>query len=534
MIAAPAAAQNGKSSVDASERRALRGAPGLLLAFAGGGAAALAHPPFGIWPGIAGFALILHALDAAPARAPLRAGFARGWAAGFAYLLIGTWWVSEAFFVDPAEHGWQAPFAVLFTAGGIGLFWAGAGFVYRLLKLRGAVRIFAFAAVLSGFEWLRGHVLTGFPWDLPGECWRAGSAPSQGAAVFGAYGMTLMTVAIGAAPVVLFDAGGWRRKAAPLVLAAAALALLWGGGAARLADAREPDTALRLRVVQPGLNEQQEDLGLRITRFARLTAWPAARRPDVVIWPEGAIPAAFDDYLAPGTWTQAALIDALQPGQILMDGGTRVAGPPDHPRYYNTLLVLRREADGFQALAYYDKYRLVPFGEFLPFPAVFSLLHMTSLVQNGQPFTPGPPPAPIAPAGLPPVQPLICYESLFPGFTAGGARRPAWIVNVSDDAWFGRTSGPLQHLNLASYRAIEEGLPLVRATPTGVSAIVDGYGRIRARLGLGRSGIIDGLLPAALQPTLYSWWRDLPFYFGELVLLAFALVDQARSRFRVE
>jgi apolipoprotein N-acyltransferase len=249
----------------------------------------------------------------------------------------------------------------------------------------------------------------------------------------------------------------------------------------------------------------------RYQRFMDLTSRPARQTPDVVIWPEGAIPYTFNDYLVPGTWTLDALEQALRPGQILLTGGTRTAPGPERTLYYNTMLALRRTPDGLDALASYDKFRLVPFGEFVPLAPVFNRLGLKSLVQDGEPFTPGPRPAPITIDGLPRVQPLICYEILFPGLATDRGGRPAWIVNVSDDAWYGRTSGPLQHLNMAGYRAIEQGLPIVRATPTGVSAIIDGNGRTRASLGLGQAGVIDGLLPAALAPTLYSRWGDLPF-----------------------
>jgi apolipoprotein N-acyltransferase len=423
-----------------------------------------------------------------------------------------------------------------------------------------AFRILIFAAVLSLFEWLRGHVLTGFPWDLPGETWRAGSAISQTASLVGAYGLTFITVAVGASGVVLAPfplhfssvlpglvpgAHGatseaphgpqasrhgppeqvrgtrknWQVRLTVLGLALAVLASLWTFGAWRLSQPAPHDTAVRLRVVQPGLGEEASwttpMLVARYQRFMDLTSQPARQSPDVVIWPEGAIPYSFNDYLAPGTWTLQALEQALRPGQFLLTGGDRTApGPGDRTLYYNTMLALRRTAGGLDVLASYDKFRLVPFGEFVPLAPVFDRLGLKPLVQVGEPFTPGPRPAPLDIEGLPRVQPLICYEILFPSLATDRGRRPAWIVNVSDDAWYGRTSGPLQHLNMAGYRAIEQGLPIVRSTPTGVSAIIDGYGRTRASLGLGQAGVIDGLLPAALPPTLYSRWGDLPFLLG--------------------
>jgi apolipoprotein N-acyltransferase len=506
-----------------AERRALAGLPGLLLAAAGGGAAGLAHPPFGLWPALVGFALVLHGIDAAPAGRPLRAAFARGWAAGFAYFLIGTWWVGEAFMVDAAAHAWQAPFVVVLLPAGLGLFWGAAGLAYQVVRPMAARRILVFAALFALAEWLRGHVLTGFPWDLPGEAWKAGSAPSQAAAVLGAYGLSFVTLAIAAAPAVLLGTDAKRARLVALVSAAVGLAALWGGGALRLARPAPPDAALLVRVVQPDIPQAvkwtPEAFRAIVDRYVALTGAPAARRPDVVVWPEAAIPAVADELFAPGSWTAEAIAGALQPDQALLAGVVRMDGRT----YYNSLLGLGRRPAGFAFLGVYDKHRLVPFGEYLPFEGLLSALGLKKLVAVEGGFAAGPEPAPVTFGALPRMQPLICYESLFPGFSEGDGARPSWIVNVSNDAWFGRTSGPWQHLNLASYRAIEEGLPMVRATPTGVSAVVDAFGRTRRSLGPGERGVIDAALPGALPPTLYARVGDAPFWLLTLAGLACAL-----------
>jgi apolipoprotein N-acyltransferase len=481
-------------------------------------------------PGLFGFALLLHLLDAAPRERPLRAAFARGWAAGFAYFLVGTWWVGEAFMVDARAHAWQAPFAVTLLPAGLALFWGGAAMAYRAIAPAGVRRVLVFAALLALAEWLRGHVLTGFPWDLPGEAWRAGSAPSQGAALIGAYGLSFVTVAIAAALAVIADEAGPRRKAGALGLAALALAALWIGGAVRLAGPKPADTALTVRVVQPDIPQavkwSPQAFQSIVDRYVKLTGATAAKRPDVVIWPESAIPAQADDLFAKGSWTETAIAGAMTPGQALLAGVVRSEGP----FYFNSLLALRRTGDGFAFLALYDKYRLVPFGEFLPMEGVFSRLGLKKLIAVEGGFTTGPRPAPMDAAGLPRLQPLICYESLFPGIAKPGGARPAWIVNVSNDAWFGATSGPLQHLNLASYRAIEQGVPLVRATPTGVSAFVDAYGRTRISLAPGKGGVLDAPLPGVAPPTPYSRWRDGPFWLMTLAGLACAWRPRSRRR----
>ena len=501
---------------------------GCLAALASGLAVGLAHPPFGLLPGLLGLAVLVKLLDDA---AGLRRAFLYGWCAGFSYFLVGTWWIGEAFFVDAAAHGWQAPFAVSLLPAGLGLFWGAGTALYWRLRTPGSVRVLTFAAILALVEWLRGHVLSGFPWNLVGEAWRAGSAPSQAAALIGVYGLTLVTIAIAAAPATLM-APGKARKLLPPVVALATLVLLWGGGAARLAAAKDDPGGLRVRIVQPNIPQaekwSEEAFKAIVDRYIALTS--AAPGPDgpaeVVIWPESAIPAWASDLLAERTWTRDAIVGALRPGQTLLFGVVRAGGSAEQLRYYNSLLALRRTANDVVPVGIYDKHRLVPFGEYLPLEGLLAPLGLKKLAALGESFSPGPTPRPLELPTLGTVQPLICYESLFPELSRSPTLRPSWIVNVSNDAWFGRTSGPWQHLNLASYRAIEEGVPLVRATPTGVSAVVDGYGRIRSRLALGEAGTIDARLPRTLAPTPFSRFGDLPFWLlevGALILGIFGL-----------
>jgi apolipoprotein N-acyltransferase len=512
-----------------------------LLALAAGVAAALAHPPFGLLPGLLGYALLLRLADAEGAARPLRSAFFRGWLAGVGYFSVGVWWITEAFLVDAANQGWMAPFALLLMAAGLAVFWGLAALLYRVVTPGGPWRVLVFAGALALLEWLRGHVFTGFPWNLPGETWAAGSAPSQAASVFGAYGLTWITVAIAAAPAALFDPVTRRARALTLGAAVLALAGLYGGGALRLSQAQPPAAdAPLVRVVQADIDQKDkwkpENLDLVFSTYMGLTQRPAARRPDIVVWPEGALPAVIDDLLAPGSPYVAPLSDGLMPGQTLMMGANR-AGPDGHGgvNYFNSLISLRRETRGLQVTGIYDKYRLVPFGEFLPLGTLATKLGIRSLVHMPEDFTAGPDPRPIRPLGLPPVQPLICYEALFPHFTAEAAQRagfrPDWIVNVSNDAWFGATSGPWQHLNLSSYRAIEEGLPIVRATPTGVSSVIDAYGRAGKRLGQGETGVIDTVLPRTLSATLYSRFSET--YFAIMLLVSASIAGVTRSRHRV-
>lgn len=503
------------------------------LALVAGLAAALAHPPFGILPGLLGYALLLWLLDGIDGPRPLRSAFLRGWLAGLVYFGLGTWWIGEAFMVDAANQGWMAPFAVTAMAAGLALFWGAGALLYRRFRPAGAVRVLAFAAALSALEWVRGHVLTGFPWNLPGETWRAGSAPSQAAALVGAYGLTFVTVAIAAAPAV------WRQgRSGRIAVGAAAVALagLYGGGLLALKAPPPADqaSAPRVRIVQADVQQSAKwdaaSFQAIVQDYVALTAQPYAdgKPADIVVWPEGALPAAINDYLAPGTWVRQAIMDSLQPGQLLLIGGYRYEGSAQAPVYYNSLVALRREPGDLVMVGVYDKHRLVPFGEYLPAEGFLTAIGFKSMAHLGDGFAIGPRPAPLTVAPGLKVQPLICYESLFPGLARPDPEARA-LVNVSNDAWFGVTSGPLQHLNLASYRAIEAGRPMIRATPTGVSAMVDAKGRVVAgqRLDLGARGVIDAPLPAVGAETPASRMGDWAFM---LMLLASVAICIAISR----
>jgi apolipoprotein N-acyltransferase len=491
----------------------------VALALAAGALAAAAHPPFGFLPGLLGYGLWLHLLDANAERRPLRAAFWTGWLAGFAYFLVGCWWVAEAFLVDARGQGWMAPFAVALLPAGLGLFWGAASVLYRRFAPAGAWRVLFFASVVAAFEWLRGHVLTGFPWNLPGETWKAGSAPSQAASLIGAYGLTWITLALAAAPAAALFARSRKQRWTVAAMALAGLVGLYGFGWARLSTPAPPDpSAPIVRVVQAEVKQEAkyDEANFRdiVARYVRLTAQAGPRRPDIVIWPEGALPDSANSVLAAGAWTRAAITDALSPGQTLLMGTYRITRGADGPDYFNSLMALRREPDGLRVTGVYDKHRLVPFGEYLPAESLLTPLGVKDLTHIGEGFSSGPRPAPMSPFGVPRVQPLICYESLFPGLASDGAGdRARWIVNVSNDAWFGVTSGPWQHLNLASYRAIEQGLPIVRATPTGVSAVIDSFGRTTKglRLGSGQMGVIDAPLPPRLPTTVYNRVGDFPF-----------------------
>lgn len=509
-----------------------------FTALLGGLAVGMVHPPFGVVVGLLGYSLILLRLETVTGPRPLRTSFWLGWLAGLGYFGISTWWIAEPFLVDSRVYGWMAPFAVVLMAGGLSLFWGLAGLGYRLARPGGVWKILVFAGIFGLAEWLRGHIFTGFPWNLVGESWRAGSAPSQAAALVGAYGLTWITLAISATPALLMLPVPRLQQAGAMMAMGLALIGLFAGGAGRLAasarTAYAPDAPL-IRIVQADIDQKEkwkaENLDQVFQDYVELTRSRGSGVPDVIVWPEGALPAVINDLIAPGSPYAPRLRDALRPGQHLLMGANRAEPAANGTyRYYNTLMAFRRDPDALRVTGYYDKYRLVPFGEFLPLGDLAGRLGIRSLVHMPEDFTAGPPPRPLLIPGLPTLQPLICYEALFPGLTAGGVR-PLWILNISNDAWFGATSGPWQHLNIASYRAIEQGLPMVRSTPTGVSAVVDAQGRVLPGLSLelGRAGVIDARLPAPAQPTLYSRVGD-SLFFGMLALSAGAGLAGRRRR----
>lgn len=496
------------------------------LALLAGAGTALVHPPFGFLPGLLGYPLLMLLAERSTSA---RGAFWMGWLAGFAYFFIGCWWVAEAFLVNP-DQAWMAPFAASLLPMGLGLFWGTATVLYRRIAPAGVYRVLVFAACFALLEWLRGHVLTGFPWNPAGASWQAGSAMSQFAAVAGVYGLGFVTVAAVSAAALVRGPEARRSRIGGVAAGVVVLTALWVGGAVHLARAQLQFTDTLVRIVQADVPQESkwspEAYRGIVDRYVNLTARPADRVPDVVIWPEGALPATANEVLAAGSPDGMAIAGALRPGQTLLVGlgrGEADVTAEGGARYFNSLFVLHDEGEtGLRITGIYDKHRLVPFGEYLPMGQLMGRLGVRSLVHVPADFSAGPTPAPIDIPGAPRAQPLICYESLYPGFTPGANDRPGWIVNVSNDAWFGRTSGPLQHLNLASYRAIETGLPVVRATPTGVSAMIDPWGRIiaDARLDPGEGGVIDAWLaqPAAITP--YGRFGDGMFWLAVIASLA--------------
>jgi apolipoprotein N-acyltransferase len=492
-----------------------------VIALLAGALSALAMAPFNAWPVLfVTFPVAVWLIDGAGAgrwRGVPAAAMSGFWF-GLGYFVPGLYWIGYAFLVDAPTFAWLMPFAMLGLPAYLALFPALGFALARLFWTKDATRVLALAISLTTTEWLRGHVLTGFPWNAFGYALTEPLALAQTASLIGLWGLTFLGVAIFASPAVLIDGRSrgrkpWLAPLAALLLLAAMLVF----GAARLA--LHPTATLanvKLRIMQPNL---QQDVKFNYAAKAEvmqkyLTLSDRASGPqstgvrdtNILIWPESAFPF----FLTREADAMAQIADLLPKGTVLITGSVRA---PDLPpgvrvtRAYNSIYVI--DHDG-SVLSVYDKLHLVPFGEYLPFQDLmekFGFVQLTKVVGG---FIPGTRRRTMDIPNAPGALPMICYEAIFPGDVAGRDDRPGWIVNLTNDGWFGISTGPYQHLQQARLRAIEQGLPMVRAANTGISAVIDPAGRIVARLGLGIEGVLDAKLPAAMPPTFYARIGDIP------------------------
>jgi apolipoprotein N-acyltransferase len=482
--------------------------PRWLAAPALGAVMALGHAPLGWWwATILAGALVFALLPTAP-----RAATRWLWLAGVGYFGAALIWIVQPFFIDPAAHGWMAPFALALMACGMALFWAGAGLVARFGPAMVAV---AFLAL----ELLRGWVLTGFPWAMLGHVLidtpLAQLASLGGAGLLSALVLAAMVLPAQASP---------RRRMMGGAVALAIFAGAWAWGAARV-----PDTLAKggpiVRLIQPNAPQAEKwDQDRALFYFERMldqTAAPATQTPTLVIWPETSVPFLLS-YPGAGLGMMADAIAVQGPEAQIAFGVQRL----EDGRYYNSLALL----DSFARVGQiYDKHHLVPFGEYIPFADLIAGSPVGGLAgQLLQGYSAGPGPKVLDLGALGRALPLICYEAIFPRHSRA-IPRPDWLIQVTNDAWFGTISGPYQHLAQARLRTIEQGLPLLRSANTGVSAGFDAYGRPVGSLALNTDGFLDIALPPPLPPTVYARWGDWPIW-GALLLLALGALAVRRVR----
>jgi apolipoprotein N-acyltransferase len=489
--------------------RTLAGWRQLLFALACGVISALGFVPFAFFPALLlGFAALVLLIDGTQfqARPILRAALV-GWCFGFGQFVAGMYWVGYAFFVEPSEHLWQLPVGIAGLPALLALFTAAGTAAAARLWRPGPVRIVVLAIALALAEWLRGHLFSGFPWNLPGYGWAALPALFQSTSVVGVYGLSFLTILLGASLALLLDD---RRHWLWPGTIVALFVVLWSLGSLReTLTVVDTVPGIRLRIVQPNIPQaekyQRKYIYRNWERLLDLSVAPG-KRPTHIIWPESAPPFVLAH--SPEALDQITLLTSR--GTVLITGAVRAEEKPDGTRrYFNSLYIFGRAGE---VLGVYDKFHLVPFGEYLPLEPLLGALGLTKLVGIGS-FAAGEGPRTFHLPGAPPVGPLVCYEIIFPAAVTAADERPGWLVNVSDDSWFGPWAGPRQHLVIARVRAIEEGLPVIRGTNTGISAVIDPLGRVRTSLALGRTGVLDAELPQRLPLTAYGRFGDVGFLF---------------------
>lgn len=437
-----------------------------------------------------------------------------GWGFAFGYFLHGWFWLLSPFQVDAARDGWMAPFALVLLCAGMALYWGLAFGAARWLSRRSWPLIFCLPAA----EMMRGYFFTGFPWGMFSQG-LVNHWPGQALAWIGPYGLTLVFV-MAAVAVAEQGPASKAQKAARLVVAVVAVALL----VVPFKTAPALMTGQTVRLVQPNAAQKDKwDPAMIPQIFDRQLAATSAppqdpdAAPDLVLWAETAIPWPLD--LAEAALDQISLAAGGTP--VVMGVQRR-----DDMRFFNSAILL---GSGGRVIDIYDKHHLVPFGEYMPFGDVLAKVGIYGLAsQNGNGYSSGPGAALMDLGPLGQALPLICYEAVFARDVNAAPARPSFLMQLTNDAWFGDGQGPLQHLAQARMRAIEQGLPMARVANTGVSAMIDPQGRVIASLGLNTAGFLDAGLPEPAPPTLYSRLGEAPF----LIALLFGLLCAGWQRGR--
>lgn len=500
-------------------------------------------PPFGFLPALAlslvpAVLLMDGTAKDGPSRwAHVKAAAFIGWFWGFGYFVAGLWWLGAAFLVEADQFAWALPFGVLGLPAVLAFFPAFGFVLARLLWLPDASRVFALSFGLTVSEVMRGHLFTGFPWNSPGMALGQNLWLMQNASLVGLYGLTFMAVAICAAPALLLTGRTRRERLMSPALALLVLGIMAGFGLWRIPS--EPSTTVenvRFRIMQPNLaqdakfNPRNRDAIMR--RYLTISASQGRDGTGLagathVVWPESAFP--FLLHRDPASLAQIGGL--LDPGAVLITGAARMDEPlPGESvgKFFNAIQVID---DRGTILGAYDKVHLVPFGEYVPkfLDAVIRVVGLRQFVQIPGGFEPSERRLSLSIPGLPPVAATICYEAIFPGEILPEGPRPNLILNVTNDAWFGQTPGPYQHFAQARLRSVEEGLPLIRAANTGISAVTDSYGRVVDSLPLGVEGVIDAKLPVAATATVYSKVEMFSLT-ATLVICLMALIVRRKQR----
>ncbi len=483
--------------------------------------AALAFPPFHLVPVLwLSFPALVLLLRGAGRK---RQAFAIGWAFALGLLSVSFHWIAGALFVDIKSFWWAVPLAVFGLPAVLGIYYGFAAMAARRWGLRRIADLFFFALSWFGAEMARAHLFTGFPWDILGYVWADCPPILQSVSVIGIEGLTLLTIMLAVLPAAIF-VEGINRKKAMLFLSIGVFVFFFmaAWGQYRLSSASleiVPD--VRLRLVQPGTQQamkwKAERRMLNFNGLLNLTFDAPAEKPVThYIWPE----TATSFYLAEEPMARADIARRMPEGTVLLTGSVRRAIDEESNayRYYNSLIVMDFKGN---IVGGYDKHHLVPFGEYMPWRSVIPFRVVTAL---GTDFSAGEGIRSVRAAGLPPFSALVCYEAIFSGEVVEKGDPPRFLLNVTNDAWYEGTIGPAQHFAIAKVRAVEEGLPLVRAANKGITGVVDPYGRVTARIGAKEAGYVDAYLPKALSRTTIFAEQGVKRLWFMAACLLFALI----------
>ncbi len=501
-----------------------------LVAFVGGLLCVPALPPWNIWPClIIGIGLFYAVLSNTQNE---RIALLSGWTFGFGFFLPGLSWIGNALLIDGSEYKWAWPLAIAALPAMLSVFTGlSAALWRRLFKPLSISGYLGFSLCLCLGEWLRGNLFTGFPWNLFGYTWSSILPVAQIASFTGIYGLTLLTIIWAALPASILMQP--QKKSRRVLVTATAVALSFGScwlyGAQRLENLPTAfDEKTVIRIVQPNIAQtdkwkpqQMHENAMRI--IALSTAQPVNDYAfTVIVWPETAL----TDKMLQQDDIRQALKDALasygHDRVLLAAGHLRHEKREDSSRYYNSISMIERN---LSLSGIYDKTHLVPFGEYIPFQKWIPLTPVTrfsgfSSGEGLQLLTTG--------AGLR-IAPLVCYEIIFPGkITDKSAPRPDVVINVTNDGWYGDSAGPHQHFAMGIFRAIEEGLPVVRAANTGISGVIDPAGRIVHRIELGEQRGLNAVLPLKTQErTIFSKAGNVVFMLMMASLAVFSFIIRA-------
>jgi apolipoprotein N-acyltransferase len=500
------------------------------LAFLMGALASFALPPYD-FPAVAfaAFPILVWLLDGAAGNAGqglvrrlLPAAFI-GWWFGFGYFVFGLWWIGNALLVDAANFAWAIPFAIFGLPAFLAVFYALAAVLARLIWSDGLGRIFALAFGFGAAEWLRSFILTGFPWNAIGYAAMPVPVLMQSSAVVGLLAMNALAVIIFAMPALFHER---KSRFAGIAIMLILISAHAGYGVFRLSSAQIKPEGPLVRIVQPSISQDLKwDAEARRGIFDKYLAMTAGKpeagkaKPQIIVWPETAVP-----YILTKT-PQAlkAIADTLAEGQVLLAGAIRVDESAQNmaPLYYNTIYAINSAGEITGAA---DKVHLVPFGEYVPLESVLRRIGVSEVVELPGGFSAASARRSLEVVSGFTILPLICYEAIFPDeMSYQGAAADA-IVNVTNDAWYGDTPGPYQHFRQAQLRAVEQGLPMIRAANNGLSGVVDPYGRIIDALALDAVGVIDVQLPRRVELP----WGDRARKVQFIVVLLAALIVALR------